>query len=766
MIKARKRWLSVLLTVAMLAALLVPLAQPAQAACTYSMTYIQKVKAGGTYDIGTLVVTVDPVSAEASVGRYVVLSLPGSPSGYELFPGLSENEIAAKITGTNYFNTANGATFKVERLSAREVRLWVGSIATAGIAPGDDSRILIPLRITVPSGVSGDIILTVSAPSTSAFLNGSLVIARADANLPDWVFAVYMAADNDLSRFALADLREMLSVPGLGGNVVVVLLDLPGSENDGVYLVQRGTLQPVPGWPQGQELNTGDPSLLAAFLDFVRNKFPAGRYALILWDHGAGWRKLQPRGVCFDDLSRDFLMVPELRQALVRARVPLDLVGFDACFMGMVEVAYELEGLASVMVASEEGEPGDGWPYDKILTWLVANASTADGKALGRAIVSAYTQAYQGYGALTMSAIDLGCIKDVREKTDSLAVALLRNFDSDKTQISQAVQNARSYHREEFRDLYDYASLLTSYCSSSVEIRAAAQDLQKSIERAVLANGTTQYDDRSRGLSIWLPPESQAYLELLSYYGVDFASMFNWYSNLRFAKESRWGHFIKKWILDESTPIATAFGVESTDPADGATDVPVDKTITLTYNTPVRPGPAYGKIALLDASGRKVSIRKKLAGTVFTIDPVKNLSYGTTYTLVLPAGAVKDGAGNLSEEFVLSFTTEPPDVTPPAVVETDPPAGGVVDSLKPVLKVRFSEQVYTGRNYSRIAIYDESGRRVAVSKRISGDLLEVRPVGALKPGMAYRLYLPAGAVKDKAGNLSEEFELVFVAPGP
>lgn len=38
----------------------------------------------------------------------------------------------------------------------------------------------------------------------------------------------------------------------------------------------------------------------------------------------------------------------------------IDLLGFDACLMGMMEVAYELQDHTDIMVFSEETIPGGG----------------------------------------------------------------------------------------------------------------------------------------------------------------------------------------------------------------------------------------------------------------------------------------------------------------------------------------------------------------------------------------------------------------------
>ena len=47
--------------------------------------------------------------------------------------------------------------------------------------------------------------------------------------------------------------------------------------------------------------------------------------------------------------------------------------GMDACLMSCLEVAYESADDVRAVVSSEELEPGDGWPYDKILADLRSN---------------------------------------------------------------------------------------------------------------------------------------------------------------------------------------------------------------------------------------------------------------------------------------------------------------------------------------------------------------------------------------------------------
>jgi hypothetical protein len=101
---------------------------------------------------------------------------------------------------------------------------------------------------------------------------------------------------------------------------------------------------------------------------------------------------------------------------------PLDVIGFDACLMGMTEVAYEVHDYASVMVASEHSEPSSGWPYDAVLTQLTATPDI-NAAELATIVVDSYYIAYVPT-SYTMTAIDLTKIDAVVNGLNDLAQAL------------------------------------------------------------------------------------------------------------------------------------------------------------------------------------------------------------------------------------------------------------------------------------------------------------------------------------------------------
>jgi clostripain len=150
------------------------------------------------------------------------------------------------------------------------------------------------------------------------------------------------------------------------------------------------------------ECNMGDPDTLRDFVDWAMTEFPADKYALILWNHGDGWKSINnwvpwaddtkdakdaglSRGICVDNTNNDYLSLQETEVALTDKYV--QLLGYDACLMHMIEVVYQVRANAGVSVGSEEPEPGDGWPYHTILNDLTGTTPAMNEYTLATVIV-------------------------------------------------------------------------------------------------------------------------------------------------------------------------------------------------------------------------------------------------------------------------------------------------------------------------------------------------------------------------------------------
>ena len=286
----------------------------------------------------------------------------------------------------------------------------------------------------------------------------SILFGASTAGAAKWTFMVYMAADNNLEAAGVKDFLEMAAV-GSGEDIdILVQMDrIPGySDAYGDWtgckrfrVTQGMTPTSATALEDLDEVNMGDPATLVDFINWGTSQYPADRYALILWDHGSGWQKrtfsrdLAFKAICSDDSDGHAMLYNrEVRQALQTADVPVHLIGFDACLMGMVEVAYEIRDAGpSVMVASEELEPGDGWPYDAILGQLAANPGWSVAQ-LGYAIVELYYASYSESTPMrTQSVIDLTKAAPLAESVSGFADVIRDSWETDRDAVATAARS-------------------------------------------------------------------------------------------------------------------------------------------------------------------------------------------------------------------------------------------------------------------------------------------------------------------------------------
>jgi hypothetical protein len=195
-----------------------------------------------------------------------------------------------------------------------------------------------------------------------------------------WLVLCWFGADNNLSRYVSYDLEEMRSAAK--DVAVIAFVDQEGAVKDGIYALSNdGMFVRVEPF---NETNSGSGTNLSWFV----NKYgacDANKKALILWNHGSAWDDTDPytpKGISYDDQSRDFLTILELKNALRGTH--WDVLGFDACLMGSVEVLYELKDLADYFLASPGEIPSYGWDYRFLASISGSNSESFCEKAIDR----------------------------------------------------------------------------------------------------------------------------------------------------------------------------------------------------------------------------------------------------------------------------------------------------------------------------------------------------------------------------------------------
>lgn len=258
------------------------------------------------------------------------------------------------------------------------------------------------------------------------------------------------------------------------------------------------------------------------------------------------------RYVSTDDTSQTFLYNRAVQQALEDqlGEERLDLVGFDACLMAMVETAYALRRSADVMVGSQELEPGTGWKYDEWLAELVATP-TMSGADLGKVIVKTYEVFYRKLlPDTTLSAIDLAKLDTFAGEISAFADVLATNLAVEL----RAIQTARG-------ECYPYAPGyglhgvdLGRFCeqieaaSTNQELRQRASGLRTTLKGVVLENyagADRQGKFGSTGIAIYFPESRNAYLNDLDHDGYEKS---NTVAPVQFVQDHRWADFLHAYF--------------------------------------------------------------------------------------------------------------------------------------------------------------------------------------------------------------------------
>ncbi len=374
-----------------------------------------------------------------------------------------------------------------------------------------------------------------------------------------WTVMVYMDGDNSLSSYTNSDLEEMKEVGSNRDVNIVTQVDTYSTTKR--YFIKPGEEELIQDLG---ELDMGDPQTLVNFANWVLDNYPADHYLLVLWNHGGGFKRAIrteyiTKNICIDETSNTSISIPQLKEALLTISQKLgrkiDIVGMDACLMSMLEVAYEIKDTANYMVASENTEPGDGWPYDTILEVLINNPeiSPAD---FAKKIVNKYVQVYtsiQNYTLIeqdaTLSAIDLSQVNDTVQKVDQLAQALINGLENDvngtlkttlQNNIFVAVQRFDDMDEyiinlnDSYADLYDLAYLIKETLPNYAQ---EAQAVMEAVNATVIANANTGGSvANAYGLSIWFPANTV------------YQDYYDYYAELLFSQNTNWDEFLNKFL--------------------------------------------------------------------------------------------------------------------------------------------------------------------------------------------------------------------------
>jgi hypothetical protein len=438
----------------------------------------------------------------------------------------------------------------------------------------------------------------------------------------EWTIMIYMAGDNNLAvdmAYAMEQIKgvadERADSPNLfvyydGNSPAIPTLYCDFSQpRKARYVRSYKVPNKLYTVPKKENENAADIRSILNFVDWCVNKVEvenngeisfgrrAQKYALIFSGHSLGFQDI---GLFKDETSGKSLKMKDFYSALwsmVRTKKELkeayaeesqlqgeeretattvllgqklDLLGFDSCVMGMLEVGYQFNDVARTMIASEGSVPSAGWTYAKILGLLGREQNrNLDTPKVAELFVKEFIASQDAYTvggvSVDMAAWDLCQFGPLAEAFDGLAQVLLACFLDEKSRVYKQMARmilhvhwqCQSYMYDQNVDLGDFCELLDRECSSVAEelgdndvewlgeVQTECQKVLKALKDTVILSGFSgggyQY---SNGVSVFFPWSREAYeVSRKNYEGLWFA---------KDVKRNRlsWTDFLQTYLYD------------------------------------------------------------------------------------------------------------------------------------------------------------------------------------------------------------------------
>lgn len=226
---------------------------------------------------------------------------------------------------------------------------------------------------------------------------------------------------------------------------------------------------------------------LARIFNEVKAQAKAKQYALIVGCHGTGWLfsegKSRARTRYFGGTDHYFQTnIPTLAAAIEQAKMPMQFVMFDDCYMSNIEVAYEMRHATNYLIGCCSEIMAYGMPYKNIWKYLIQQ------KPNYQAVVNEFHQFYSNYqwpyGNIGVT--DCSKVEEVVAHMKTINAATANNANLIDW---EDVQRLDGYEKTIFFDMGDYVNKI---CTTP-ETQVLARDLHTALAQLVPYKSTTPY---------------------------------------------------------------------------------------------------------------------------------------------------------------------------------------------------------------------------------------------------------------------------------
>lgn len=257
---------------------------------------------------------------------------------------------------------------------------------------------------------------------------------------------VYILGNNTLSNNANIDLAELVSAARnntFKGTLLCFFDDRqPGAT---LYKIDKNGKSIIKQYPAGYKTATAE-SIKEA-MNIAKTEYPAPGYGLVLWSHGSGWlpsnaynymrsrfrslnyplvKNASEDSKAFGQDGSDWLELSDIKASLNDHE--LDFLIFDACYMGEIEVFYELRNKADYIIGSPAEILSDGFPYEKVTPMFFEKNPSA--KDMASAYFDHYNSKTGWMKSATITAVNTQYLNVLAESVKKTYSTNLKNIQN------------------------------------------------------------------------------------------------------------------------------------------------------------------------------------------------------------------------------------------------------------------------------------------------------------------------------------------------
>jgi len=353
-----------------------------------------------------------------------------------------------------------------------------------------------------------------------------------------WTVLMYYDGDNNLDDYMIDDFNDIASVGSTRDVSIAVQID-HASSGAYRYFVTKG-LSPTAQNAVASlgEVNMGDRDTFIGFLVWGAQRFQAEHYLVNPENHGGAWL-----GCCWDDTNGDdnldLTEIANGAQALKQLTGHnVDVLYFDDCLMGSIEVLAQIYPYVDYAVASETIGWTSTFPQDRIVGAIVSNPGISSA-SLATTIINVATPVDDGsHMTQAIAAYQMSAVPSLVSSVNNFANALISALATDRANISKARNYTQAYEGPyggiyEMVDLYNFAENAQKYSNSSA-VKSAAADVMSKVGSIVMTYRATASVSFCHGIGIYFPKGSSSLIGSYSSSGV-------------FTQQTQWDEFLQQF---------------------------------------------------------------------------------------------------------------------------------------------------------------------------------------------------------------------------